>query len=175
MKCPACNHDLTEIEVGGVLVDICKGGCGGIWFDNRELEKFDEMHELDGEKLLDIETAKTVVVDHSERRHCPRCETMIMMRHFTSIRRETEVDECPKCGGFWLDLGELREIRTSFNTDDERRASAMKYFAGMFGEELKAVRDKSQTKLDRSKKIAHALRFICPSYWIPGDQEGAPF
>jgi len=27
------------------VVDVCQNGCGGIWFDNFELEKVDEKHE----------------------------------------------------------------------------------------------------------------------------------
>jgi Zn-finger nucleic acid-binding protein len=34
MKCPACKNVLQEMTVDNVTVDICKGGCGGIWFDN---------------------------------------------------------------------------------------------------------------------------------------------
>ena len=41
MKCPACENELTDKDVGGVTVDICNGGCGGLWFDNFEFKKFD--------------------------------------------------------------------------------------------------------------------------------------
>ena len=52
MNCPACGNVLEEMKVGDVMVDVCQGGCGGIWFDNYELEKFDEPHESAGEELL---------------------------------------------------------------------------------------------------------------------------
>ena len=64
MKCPACDNTLTEINISDILVDICKGGCGGIWFDNFELEKFDEKHEHAGEALLDIERDKNITIDY---------------------------------------------------------------------------------------------------------------
>src|SRR5882672_2371300 len=41
MKCPACKSELREKGAGGMTVDICYGGCGGIWFDQRELERVD--------------------------------------------------------------------------------------------------------------------------------------
>ena len=33
MKCPACFNQVTEMQVGSLVVDVCDGGCGGIWFD----------------------------------------------------------------------------------------------------------------------------------------------
>jgi len=42
MNCPACGNILEQMTVGDVTVDVCQRGCGGIWFDNFELEKFDE-------------------------------------------------------------------------------------------------------------------------------------
>ena len=51
MNCPACKRVLEQLTVGDVTVDACRGGCGGIWFDNLELEKFDEPHEAAGEVL----------------------------------------------------------------------------------------------------------------------------
>jgi uncharacterized protein len=37
MKCPACFNELTQLQVGSLVVDVCQGGCGGIWFDAFEL------------------------------------------------------------------------------------------------------------------------------------------
>ena len=49
MECPACGKQLQQMTAGDVTVDVCKGGCGGMWFDNYELKKFDEPHESAGE------------------------------------------------------------------------------------------------------------------------------
>jgi Zn-finger nucleic acid-binding protein len=32
-------------------------------------------------------------------------------RHFFSAKRRVEVDQCPNCGGYWLDAGELALVR----------------------------------------------------------------
>ena len=53
MDCPRNHEPLKEIEFEGVLVDICPS-CGGVWFDPKELEKFDEAHEEAGQKLLEL-------------------------------------------------------------------------------------------------------------------------
>ncbi len=36
---------------------------------------------------------------------------MKLHRHFFSAKRRVEVDQCPNCGGYWLDAGELALIR----------------------------------------------------------------
>jgi hypothetical protein len=110
MKCPACYNELTEIQVGPVLVDVCQGGCGGVWFDGFELQKVDETSEA-GEPLLHTQRDERVVVDPARKRSCPRCPGIKLSRHFFSPKRQVEVDECPNCGGYWLDAGELERIR----------------------------------------------------------------
>jgi len=111
MKCPACANELTPLPVCNLLVDVCQGGCGGIWFDAFELRRVDEEHEAAGEPLLSIQRDERLVVDRSRKRECPRCAGIKLQRHFFSARRRVEVDECPSCGGCWLDAGELALIR----------------------------------------------------------------
>ncbi len=111
MKCPACFNELTQLQVGPLVVDVCQGGCGGIWFDAFELQKVDEEQESVGEPLLHIRRNERLTVDQSRKRECPRCIGMKLHRHFFSAKRRVEVDQCPNCGGYWLDAGELALIR----------------------------------------------------------------
>lgn len=122
MKCPACFNELSEIQVGPVLVDVCQGGCGGVWFDPFELKKMDE-HSEAGEPLLHLKRDPSVTVDPSRKRSCPRCLDIKLRRHFFSPKQRVEVDECPNCGGYWLDAGELERIRSG-NAAAEREDSA---------------------------------------------------
>jgi len=111
MKCPACFNELTQVQVGNVTVDACRGGCGGIWFDAFELERVDEENEAAGEPLLHFERDESIVVDTARKRQCPKCEGIKLHRHYFRARRRVEVDQCPNCGGYWLDAGELAQIR----------------------------------------------------------------
>ena len=111
MKCPACDFDLTELEVGGVKLDACHGGCGGIWFDAFELQRVDEQREVPSEHLLRIQTNPQLRVDAARKRACPRCDGVKLKRHFFSAKKQVEVDHCPNCAGYWLDAGELEKIR----------------------------------------------------------------
>ncbi len=124
MKCPACSRELTETQVGGVVVDVCRGGCGGIWFDLFELQRVDEQHEAAGEPLLNIPRNPAVQVDFARKRACPRCEGIKLKRHFFSAKRQVEVDHCPNCGGYWLDAGELEKIRAEKSSASQVKPAA---------------------------------------------------
>ncbi|MBN2138454.1 MAG: zf-TFIIB domain-containing protein [Sedimentisphaerales bacterium] len=175
MECPACGNGMEEITVGDVKVDVCRGGCGGVWFDQFELKKFDEPHESAGQELLNVDRDESVTVDRTKQLTCPRCGDFKMLRHFFSVKREVEVDECPNCGGYWLDAGELRQIRSQFATEEERSQAAKEYFRETFGEELAAMEAADGAKAARAGKIASLFRFICPSYYIPGEQSWGAF
>ena len=122
MKCPACFNRLSQLQVGNVAVDACQNGCGGIWFDAFELQRVDEQSEAAGEHLLEIKRDPKVVVDTKRKRECPRCEGIKLQRHFFSAKRKIEVDQCPNCGGYWLDAGELASIRSE-KADTAREAA----------------------------------------------------
>jgi hypothetical protein len=175
MKCPACGRQLEELTVDGITVDACSNGCGGIWFDQYELEKVDEQHESAGEQLLDIKEVPEVIVDQTRRRRCPRCGEPVLMRHYMSVKKEVQVDECPVCAGMWLDHGELKMIRDQYATDEERSKAAREYFNEAFKTDLAKARAKSEEELQRARRFARIFRFICPSYYIPGKQDWGAF
>ena len=175
MQCPACSNKLEEITIDDIAVDACQNGCGGIWFDRFEIQKVDEPHESAGEKLLDIRRDADVVVDHNARHNCPKCVDTVMMRHFFSVKKQVEVDECPKCAGYWLDYGELGRIRNQYDTEEERKKAAKEYFSEIFDVELVKMKSESDEKAKKARKIARIFRFICPSYYIPGKQDWGAF
>ncbi|UCF44593.1 MAG: zf-TFIIB domain-containing protein [Planctomycetota bacterium] len=163
------------MTVDDVTVDVCKGGCGGIWFDNFELKKFDEPHESAGEALLDIERDESLVVDLNRKRNCPKCDDIVMMTHFFSVKKQVAIDECPGCAGIWLDAGELSQIRSMFNTEQERNQAADEYFNEVFGDKFKAMQAESDAGLRRARNMSRMFRFICPSFYIPGKQRWGAF
>ncbi|MDP3979882.1 MAG: zf-TFIIB domain-containing protein [Chlamydiota bacterium] len=175
MLCPACGHHLSSVTVSGITIDVCKEKCSGLWFDGFELKKFDEPHEPAGDVLLETDFDPSIKIDHSKKRGCPKCPEVVMMRHFYSVKREVEVDECPSCGGFWLDRGELSMIRTQYASEDQRKKALDAYFQEMFGEHLLKMKTENQGKLEKSRKIAQMLRFVCPSNYIPGKQNWGAF
>ena len=176
MDCPACGHALSTRTAGELTVDVCDGGCGGVWFDHYELRKVDERAESAGEALLDVPRDPNVVVDPAKRYGCPKCtDGVVMMRHFWSVARKVTIDECPECGGVFLDAGELREIRDLYATEGDRHAAADAYFKEVVDPMLDARRAVDHEELERAQRFAHAFRFVCPSEYVPGKQAGAAF
>ncbi len=175
MKCPACGKGLVVRTVGDVAVDVCKGGCGGIWFDQLELRKVDEKDEAAGEALLDVPRDPNARVDLGAARPCPKCPDVVMMRHFFSPRRQVELDECGGCGGIWLDAGELSTIRALYDSDDERKAHAHAYFAEVFARDLETEAADGEAERGRLRTVARVFRYLCPSWYLPGDQSWGAF
>ena len=176
MKCPRTGTELKTITIEGVTVDLSEA-CGGVWFDNWELIKFDEVHETGGEALSKLmEQHKSDDVDLSKRLNCPKCEGMVMARHFYSAKREIEIDRCPSCGGIWLDAGELAKIRELFPTEaDREKASQALVEETAASTDFQKMLAESEEQAASARKFANLFSWLCPSKYIPGKQDGAAF
>lgn len=137
IRCPACNNLMKKIFVAdkNKYVDICVNGCGGIFFDNRELTLFDEQNEdisLIEQELAGKVFAKT---DETIQRICPVCNAK-MIKNYSSIKKEVMIDECYTCGAKFLDNAELEKIRKEYSSDSERTDDVMRHLNSVWGEEI---------------------------------------
>jgi Zn-finger nucleic acid-binding protein len=107
MKCPACKNPLREKSAGDMTLDMCYGGCGGIWFDAHELERVSARAAT---TLHTIWQAPVNPAKLSEPRMCPRCPDQMLERKWFSDRKTVEIDQCPRCNGIWLDAGEFSRV-----------------------------------------------------------------
>jgi len=73
------------------------------YFAKQNLEIIHEMRVK-----LDAERRKAERKAHHNK--CPRCGADLKERHAEHVR----IDECPECGGIWLDKGELDQLARSF-------------------------------------------------------------
>lgn len=175
MQCPVCHNALTEKFLklptsnrwDDMEVDICEGGCGGMWFDRFELDKVDEPDEVGTDTLLDIDRDPNVDIDHDADRPCPQCTDVVMMKRFFSVSRNVEVDECGGCAGIWLDAGELENLRQLYDSEEKREQAFEEHFENELAPKLQQL----ETERNEESGVLRALRFICPTYWVPGDQE----
>lgn len=163
MRCINCGKLMTSVNAGGVSVDVCAQGCGGMWFDMLELRRFDEPQEGVGEELLRFEPPHPVAVQHDRRLNCPKCADTVMMRFFYSPKRQVEVDHCPNCGGYWLDAGELRQIRGEAMTEEKREVEIEKLLGREFGPQLDAMAAERQEALSHPPILRRMFGFLVPS------------
>ncbi len=162
IECPACGSKMEKIymEAQGINLDVCLE-CGGIYFDNREFKKFDEITE-DITPLVELFENKTFKqTEQYENRKCPVCGAQ-MVKNYSSAKKDVEVDECYSCGGKFLDNGELEKIREEYPTEEARAADVIKELYSAVGSEIieqqkEYIRQMSKpsilTKLIRMRKF----------------------
>ena len=114
LSCPACQRPLRRFKAGIVTLDGCDGGCGGIWFDYRELAKVDR-EPAAAEKIADIFHDPDVPVDDYAVRSCPRCVGVTLDKKLYSLGSGVILDRCPQCKGVWLDNGEVEKIQAALH------------------------------------------------------------
>jgi hypothetical protein len=159
---------MKHVTFGGVGLDACDKGCGGLWFDGAALPRIDAKRESGGEPLLDILPHQWVWSDPDTPRYCPSCPRKVMLeRHFYTIRREVEIDACPTCGAVFLDCAELAALHREAKSADDRRRIGEQHFAPLFAERFPHDARKSPADDGRIRKFTAALRFICPKVWLP--------
>ena len=161
MKCPVCGKEMVT-ENFGVNVNVCENGCKGIWFDQAELAMLDEKNEGLGAAL---EAALRYPRHNDGQRgqiKCPKCG-IPMHTHKYKRDKEVNVDECYNCGGFFLDSGELTDIRNNYMSDAEVTAYVDKMISSVpgYSEEMKKL-DAEQKRLEAIQKLT---KFLTVSYW----------
>ncbi len=87
----------------------CQGGCAGLWFDRYEIKKINSSNFGSGRDLLGITQIEGLRLFRNVDHICPKCETTIFLRHFFDRKRGLEVDQCPRCGGIWVEMGKILE------------------------------------------------------------------
>lgn len=162
MDCPRTGKPMVEIEINDVKIDVSTG-CGGIWFDNFELKKFDEPLEAAGEQLI-AESQKYFddSIDTSPRLNSPRHPDVMMQRHYFSFKRAVEIDVCPQSGGVWLDPGELQALRSLFASEAEKERATEREIEALFDAcpEVQELKAKSAEQSQRVGLFRGMFKFL---------------
>lgn len=161
IKCPACGKEMEKVFIKseGINIDICTEGCGGIFFDNREFDKFNEEHEDIAFLQGKLKGKNFEPVDDNAERICPACGGK-MVKNTTSTDGGIKVDDCYICGGKFLDYGELEKIRAEFANDVLRKEATIDYLFSKVGTELHQLEvETAQRKADRNiaQKLFYSL------------------
>lgn len=115
MQCPKCDKPLQGIDYQGVHIETCPT-CGGDWLDAGELGSIVEARKMrfDEKECLAIAQAAKItgVKLNTLDRHltCPKCGGTTNPVNYGDDTGMI-IDKCPRCGGVWLDRGELEKIQ----------------------------------------------------------------
>lgn len=152
LTCPGCGETMEKVFIPseGINIDICTQGCGGIYFDNREFDNFDEQHEDISIILEKLEGKKFEKVSEKMTRVCPNCGAKMVKNH-SSISQEIEIDECYSCGSKFLDNSELIKIREEYENNEQRDEDILKYVYKQAGAEL-AAQDRRYAEINPAKR-----------------------
>ena len=163
MNCPACGNHLNPYPAGAITVDVCAGGCGGIWFDAFELQKVDELQEPVARDLLELKKEETAQIDPAAKRFCPKCDGIVMRRHFFSAAKKVVVDSCPNCGGYWLDAGELAAVRSETQAQKQRKQATEIRLTRLTLQALSRDLTACQKEIQDQPHLAHRLQVMSTS------------
>jgi len=165
MKCPACKNILTKIVQAGVKVLACQDECGGLWFSRPQLMRLEKLKSGLGTSLLKINRADGVRVYRGVEHICPQCKTTLLFRHFFSKELDTEVNQCAKCGGFWIDVAGLAKLQ-SMNGQQKQKAMD-KYFSIIFYKKISGIHIINEDVAMAVKNIIQIFQFLCLEKDLP--------
>jgi Zn-finger nucleic acid-binding protein len=134
MLCPNDQSEMNRCDLEGVQVDEC-AQCGGIWFDQGELDAAKDIVEPDL-NWIDVDLWRQ---EHRfdlslGARRCPRDNSnMVSLRYGDP---PVEIEHCLECRGMWLERDEFRKMVSALEEELDRM-SASDYLA----ESLKEARE----------------------------------
>ncbi len=123
IRCPACGNKMKKVFIpsAGVNVDICVDGCGGIYFDRKEIQHFQKGNDNSYNEIKKELSGKIFTpVNQNETRVCPVCAAKMVKTKIQGLN--VEIDTCYSCGGIFLDNGELELIRESMKKTSYQKA-----------------------------------------------------
>ena len=109
INCPACGMEMEKVYISslGLDVDICSDGCGGIFFDENEFNQFYNHTECISD-ISEYTDKFYPPTNQSKKRQCPVCNIDMVK---SMVKNNTvEIDICNRCGGVFLDKGELERL-----------------------------------------------------------------
>lgn len=107
LTCPKCKtkslHTFNTSE--GVVIDLCDK-CHGMWLDKGETAKSAELENDFPNYAASLKTA--IITDLI----CPSCGDKLYTMQYAPGKSDLVVEHCRKCGGIFLDKGEMSKVET---------------------------------------------------------------
>ena len=122
MRCPACKNLLSKFTKSNIMVLVCDGECGGLWFSQSQIKRLTNLKLGLGASLLQVNRVDGIKAYRKVEHICPQCQTTLLFRHFFSKKDDTEVNQCAKCGGFWVDAAGLSKLKHMDDNQKKQKA-----------------------------------------------------
>ncbi|MDD5495217.1 MAG: zf-TFIIB domain-containing protein [Dehalococcoidia bacterium] len=135
MKCPVCKISALVIEYERIELDYCSR-CGGVWFDEGELELLlDAVEQGAARKYVADTAARSPAETEEKARKCPICNRP-MKKTLIGENGGVMVDSCEDGHGLWFDGGELNRLLMQMDAEtpagDEARQSIARFLNSVF-------------------------------------------
>ena len=109
-RCPKCKRQCDPIRYEGVRIYNC-GPCGGHWMEEARLSVILERREIDMPDPVKREMVRIAEEsDSAQQLWCITCGCAMKKDAFKHWP-EIQLDYCERCGGIWLDRGELEKCQ----------------------------------------------------------------
>jgi Zn-finger nucleic acid-binding protein len=120
-----------------IHVNRCSS-CQGVWLDRGELERVQQTPTAADPRLASDINSVSKAYEMARQKAlprivCPRCSTELAAREYAYCS-QVLVDCCPRCGGIWLDGGELAVLEQFFAlAHDEHTSRRRGFWASLTG------------------------------------------
>ena len=137
-------------------------GCGGILFDNREMEKFDTPAENIDVILQSIKNKNFDTVDEAATRICPICAAPMVK--IGAAQGKVKIDTCYTCGANFLDNNELQLIRNLAEQEGDNHIDLL--IQQLYEKDLKLVLGKHYDEDLKTSKLYQFFQRLVDSYML---------
>ena len=139
MDCPVCKNAMITFELADVEIDHCVR-CGGIWLDAGELELLLDARKAD--RLLGSFREDRTAAEQP--RKCPICGKKMAKVVVGASQPLLRIDECRHRHGLWFDRGELKQVLSQGQLDEESRIQQL--LADIFSQDIGKTGTESQSE-----------------------------
>jgi Zn-finger nucleic acid-binding protein len=105
IECPRDHSLMKEVRLADAFLDVCEK-CGGQFFDSGEM--FAACGIKADPSYWDRPETGGSVRDGGA--GCPRCHHPMLIQDVNYESHKVQIDRCGKCGGIFLDKGEIEQI-----------------------------------------------------------------
>jgi Zn-finger nucleic acid-binding protein len=124
MNCPRDGEKLFPVQYeDDVYVDECTK-CKGAFLDRGEIEKIEEDHAHEFRDALSrMPDLVAGAYERARQREegeirCPKCSAEMETREYAYCS-QVMINKCVKCGGIWLDRGEVEALELFYERERE--------------------------------------------------------